>query len=896
NDWLCTDGGDGTMGFVNPGLDRQVYSQYDIKTLKSNRTISPVTRAFNNKPNNTYITGASSDLLIHPAYYGHWLSGSGTKLYQTKDNGLTFVQLYDFGANLAAMDQCWSNPNVIYACTFPDWWGLKRIYRSDNGGTVWTEITPSSGMVNGNTWIPYDIAVDHTDPMKVWITRTSMYDSNINGYSVYYSSNGGSTWQNISGSGLNGHSPTGFFLQKGTNGGLYIGTRRGVFYKNQTMPDWVIFNQGLPSMTHSTRMEGYYRTQKLRNATNRSVWESEFYENSIPLAFPSVNTDKIYCDRDTAYFVDHSVVSDQGVTWLWSFPGGIPSTSTIRNPKVSYTTSGNYDVTLTVTDNFGTSTRTITNMIMVDNLCQLDTIPGKSLLLSASTDYAVIPPLNITTNTLTISCWLKPNGTQVTNAGLVFSGSGGACGINVKSNNQLGYHWADSPGSYNWNGGPTLPSNVWSHVALVITPTSATIYLNGVAYTRVATHASVIFDTDFRLGRDRTNSSRNFVGQIDEVSIYNQSMTLNDIRLLRHLTRKAGNNLVSYFQFNENSGTAFDKIGVLHATLFGGASRTNSTAALGGGKSASLLVNSGGLKHFGEADLNMYFPVGGSYPNGDVVVTKINQLPDQIPDTYYPPDAYWIVNNYGTNSTFTTLDSIQFFNSGNISGGCDVNFYEYYKRATSAEGNSWGTAMDIAESYNPYPPSRVSFGAGNGVNGFSQFIVVRNNKDGNVNATEVCNGIDDDCDGLIDEVYSLLVSNAMDNGENTLRAILNCAQHGDTIRFASNIDTITLLTPFSIQKRLVLMDQNGNNVVIRSNLNSSGFMSSTFAILIDQEGDISCHNINFIQANNSLDKPLLLNEGKLTLTNCKLSGNPDTVIKNQSGAIFEAAGVVELDK
>ena len=26
NNWICTDGGDGTMGFVNPGIDRQVYS------------------------------------------------------------------------------------------------------------------------------------------------------------------------------------------------------------------------------------------------------------------------------------------------------------------------------------------------------------------------------------------------------------------------------------------------------------------------------------------------------------------------------------------------------------------------------------------------------------------------------------------------------------------------------------------------------------------------------------------------------------------------------------------------------------------------------------------------------------------------------------------------------
>ena len=161
NNWLCTDGGDGTMGFVNPGFDRQAYSQYDIKQLRGNRTLSPITRTFQHKPNNTYITGASSDLLFDPRYYTHWISGSGTRFMKTKDNGYTFETLSDLGANVGSTAQCWSNPNVIYACTFPDWWGLKSVYRSDNGGYSWTNITPTSATVNGNTWIPYDLSLIH---------------------------------------------------------------------------------------------------------------------------------------------------------------------------------------------------------------------------------------------------------------------------------------------------------------------------------------------------------------------------------------------------------------------------------------------------------------------------------------------------------------------------------------------------------------------------------------------------------------------------------------------------------------------------------------------------------------------------------------------------------------
>ena len=895
NGWICTDGGDGTMGFVNPGIDRQVYSQYDIKLLRGDRTLSPVTRDFNYKPNNSYITGKSNDLLIDPRYYTHWLTGSGTKLYKTTDNGYTFTELYDFGEDVAAMDQCWSHPEVIYACTFPDWWGLKKIFRSMDGGISWVNITPSSAQINGNTWIPYDIAVDHDDPMKVWISRTSMYDSNINGFSVYYSSNGGQNWQNISGTGLNGHSPTSIFLQKGTNGGLYVGTRRAVFYKDLQMNDWEIFNQGLPAQTHSTKLEAYYRKQKIRNATDRSVWESPLYTPSAPVAYPSANTSQIFCNRDTVYFVDHSVVSDQNVSWQWSFPGGNPSTSSERNPKVVYNQSGSYDVSLTVSDVFGTSTKVIQNMIHFENRCDIDTIPGKSLSLTATTDYAVIPPLNITTNTLTISCWVKPNGTQLSNAGIVFSGSGGACGLNLRSNNQLGYHWADSPGSYGWNGGPTLPSNEWSHVVLVITPVSATLYLNGVPYTRTATHPMVNFNTDFRIGRDRNNSSRNFVGQIDEVAIYNQTLDIHTVRSLRHLTHKNELNILSYFQFNELSGNAYDKIGTKHAILIGGASRTMSTAPVGGGKVQRIFVNSGGLKDFADTGVRMYFPQSGIYPNGDVYFTRLNLLPDQHPGGIMNPNCYWVMNNYGSNLLFSSPDSVRFYNTGNIAGGCRSMDYYLFRRLQNGEGNTWGNYIDDADYYYPYLPENfVTFSTGNNVQSTGQYFLVLDGKE-NPDAVEICNGIDDNCNGLVDESYSLVVSNSADSGTNTLRAILNCAQENDIITIDGAIETITLASPLIFTKNLSIQHSAIGQVVISADLSAGGFTGAQGGFVVGQGVQLSFSNIHFTQQNNTQEKPLILNNGNLILSDCKLSGNPDAVIRHTHGAVFEAIGTVIIE-
>ena len=51
---------------------------------------------------------------------------------------------------------------------------------------------------------------------------------------------------------------------------------------------------------------------------------------------------------------------------LWAFPGGDPSTSSEQNPIVIYNTAGTYDVTLTVSNDFGTESVTDMNIVNVN--------------------------------------------------------------------------------------------------------------------------------------------------------------------------------------------------------------------------------------------------------------------------------------------------------------------------------------------------------------------------------------------------------------------------------------------------------------------------------------------------------------------------------------------------
>lgn len=69
------------------------------------------------------------------------------------------------------------------------------------------------------------------------------------------------------------------------------------------------------------------------------------------------------CEGNNITFYNRSL--NNPTSFLWSFPGGTPSTSTALNPVVSYTSTGMYNVSLIVANTTGSDTFTINNYITV---------------------------------------------------------------------------------------------------------------------------------------------------------------------------------------------------------------------------------------------------------------------------------------------------------------------------------------------------------------------------------------------------------------------------------------------------------------------------------------------------------------------------------------------------
>ena len=368
--WVSTDGGDGSRGMVHPQDDRRVLTDYGYKVLSGDRTVNNVNAPWSVLPNTAAPAGRTSEVAWHPnlAYTGYF--GHGDSLMRTDDNGVTFKVVKIFGGvkRVTNVQVAYSAPEHIYACT--ESVGVpgapaSEIWHSADGGDTWALITPGAAVLapDTNDQVPWDIAISETAPLTIWAARVPFGDAiALNGKLVFKSTNGGSTWSNLSTLLLNTETPTNIVRARGTVDGVYLGTRRAVYYHSTATFGWVLSNAGLPFNTFSTSLKINYRLGKIRNATDHSVWESDLEETFTPIANFSASTVEPACGEPVQLF-DNSVLSENGAFWEWHFPGGIPEWSYVRNPVVTFAGYDPYDVTLTVTDAHGTSTKTITDFI-----------------------------------------------------------------------------------------------------------------------------------------------------------------------------------------------------------------------------------------------------------------------------------------------------------------------------------------------------------------------------------------------------------------------------------------------------------------------------------------------------------------------------------------------------
>lgn len=365
--WLAERGGDNCRGFVNYSNSQIGYDDGGAFKYSPIREVRKTDLSFSddNKCNTSYVDGEYGNYAFSATNPSVFYSPVGTKLMLTENGGTSFTEVYNFGGSkVIQVKVAWSNPDIIYVTRKPTN-GTTRIMKSINKGVNWVDVTPTSAQTSNNQNRSKYIEVDNEDPNKLWCILMGSQ----NGNKVFQSTDGGLTWVNITTSSINTERVVSIFHHYGTDDGLYIGTKRAVYYKNNNMAEWTLFNNNLPASVACAFVEPFYAGGKIRTASQRGVYECDFYEDVPPVAMISSDKQQLNiasdCLADSVQFYDHSTVRTLDGSWSWFFEGGSPAVSSEMNPKIAYLTPGTYNVKLIVSDAFGTDSITFNDFITI---------------------------------------------------------------------------------------------------------------------------------------------------------------------------------------------------------------------------------------------------------------------------------------------------------------------------------------------------------------------------------------------------------------------------------------------------------------------------------------------------------------------------------------------------
>ncbi len=122
-----------------------------------------------------------------------------------------------------------------------------------------------------------DITVDTSNSTNVWVTFTGYSDGN----KVFYSSNSGGAWSNVSDN-LPNVPVNCIIYDPESDDGIYIGTDLGIFYRNNALDDWIYFNNGLPTVpVWDLDIEGSFL---YAGTFGRGLWRSSRF-SSCPVTY-----------------------------------------------------------------------------------------------------------------------------------------------------------------------------------------------------------------------------------------------------------------------------------------------------------------------------------------------------------------------------------------------------------------------------------------------------------------------------------------------------------------------------------------------------------------------------------------------------------------------------------
>lgn len=305
-----------TWTFISSGLPNTQFYKIGVSTITPATIIGGAQdngTKFNK--NNTWydcIGGDGMDCLVDfsnsSIMYGSLYYGDISK---TTNSGNTFKKINDANNNGNYDDitesGAWVTPFVLDPqVNTTIYVGMKNIWKSTNGGGNFSKLTTLSTTSNidmiriapsnsnyifyhNNNVLNYttdgganfftitkpdnigisDLTIDPTDANKLYLSSGG-YNA---GKKIYYSTNLGASWVNISGNFPNVIVNCILLTNDGSVNRLYCGTDVGVFYCDNNDANWISFNSGLPYVKVADLELQKHSSKIFAGTYGRGVWE-----------------------------------------------------------------------------------------------------------------------------------------------------------------------------------------------------------------------------------------------------------------------------------------------------------------------------------------------------------------------------------------------------------------------------------------------------------------------------------------------------------------------------------------------------------------------------------------------------------------------------------------------
>ena len=330
----------------------------------------------------------------------------------------------------------------------------------------------------------------------------------------------------------------------------------------------------------------------------------------------------------------------------------------------------------------------------------------------------------------TMEFWLKPSATG-NDQRIISSNAGLTSSATVRFQNNRVEFWSGCGGWFPITTS-TIPTNQWTHLAIVSNGTQITGFVNGTQELTINC-ASVDYQ-DLIFGKHYGGFGSRYRGAVDEMRFWNAALSENEIRANMHLTLKGNEaNLLSYYQFDNDDpvGTVngvIDALGVNHGQTVGIASTDYiaSEVAVAGGVSEMMNVTTSGTYEFTESDVSINF--GATNPNGNVWIYRLEtEKPhgwSMTPGDFDFDNEYFVIENFGTNATFDVISDMTFGRVDYIDPTVTATDIEVYKRESNDFGSWAGRSQGGANAITGGNAGVCTYNTSNGINSFSQFVLV----------------------------------------------------------------------------------------------------------------------------------------------------------------------------